>query len=159
MDDELNLELDNQEEEKLKANNRFQKLSEKVIITAKEKDQAEAKAKAAEEAQLKAEKERDFFRDFSQMSSKYPQATAFQDKILEKVNNGYSTEDAMFAVLGKEGKLDNQPASQPMPDNIAGGSASTSVREGDKEFKDMSQDERRNVLTDLEKEGVNFFKM
>lgn len=148
--------------EKLKTKNRFQDLSEKVITTAKEKDEVEAKYKAETDARTKAEKERDFYKDFSKLSAKYPQATDHQDKILEKVNAGYSTKDATIAVLDDVGML--QPitnSTQSMrPTNVAGGSASTSMSDyGDKNPQDMSQEDRRNALMQAEKEGINIFKI
>src|SRR6185295_10830987 len=104
----MNEELDKIEkdtEENLKVKNRFEQLSEKVILTSKERDEL-AKAKADLEAQNSSiAKERDFYKDFSVNISKYPNASEYQDKILEKVKAGYSTEDAMVSVLAKEGKL------------------------------------------------------
>jgi len=154
--EELDLDLDNQDEA-LKTKNRFQQLSDKVKSTAKEKDDALAKVKTEEENRLKAEKERDFFRDFSKLSSQYPNATAFQDKILEKVNAGYSAEDATLAILAKEGKLQAPIApSAPLPDNVAGGSASTAITEqSDKGLGEMTVDEKRDALVKMEKEGIN----
>ena len=112
-ENELNLDLDQieiNEEKKLQVKDRFAKLSEKMTLTAREKEEAEAR--------LQAEKERDFFRDFSQVSSKYPKATEYQAQILEKVDSGYTTEDATLAILAKEGKL--QTTMEPVkPDNIA----------------------------------------
>lgn len=154
MDEELNLDLDNLEsnaEEKLKVKNRFEKLSEKVILTSKERDEATAKAKAEEEARLTAEKERDFYKDFSTSLSKYPTASEFQDKIWEKVKSGYSTEDATVAVLAKEGKLgvETTPETQPI---VEGGSSPTIV-EGNKTLDTMTTEEKFNALQELDKGG------
>ena len=99
-ENELNLDLDNleaQADEKLKVKNRFVKLSEKVATTSKERDDALAKAKAEADDRVNVEKERDFYKDFSANVSKYPQASEYQEQILEKVKGGYSTEDAMVA--------------------------------------------------------------
>ncbi len=160
--EDLELDLDKiegQVENNLKVKNRFEKLSEKVIVTAKEKEEAEGRAKASAEAQAKAEKERDFFKDFSQVSSKYPQATQHQDKILERVNRGYSAKDATLAVLDEVGQLQPITAGTTSP-NIAGGSASTAMSDsGDKRPEDMTRDEMRNQLLQAEKEGVNLLKM
>jgi hypothetical protein len=152
--EELNLDLDNlevQAEEKLKVKNRFEKLSEKVILTSKEKDEALAKAKVEAEARLNAEKERDFYKDFSANVSKYPNASEYQDKILEKVRVGYSTEDAMVAVLAKEGKLTSEPIQPPSP-QVEGGSASMSMS-GDKSLSDMTAAEKLAALTEADKAG------
>lgn len=159
MEDELELDLSSEEEEKLQAKNRFQKLSEKVKTTAHEKDEALANVKTADEARLKAEKERDFFKGFSQVSSKYPDATAYQDKILEKVNSGYTVEDAALVVLNSEGKLGGSVQPIATRDNIAGGSASTSVSDtGEKDPGHMTREEMRNALLGAEKDGVNLFQ-
>ena len=157
MEDDLNLDVETQE--KLENKNRFEKLSEKVILTAKERDDANAKVKTESDARLKVEKERDFFRDFSQLSSRYPHATAYQEKILEKVNSGYTPEDATLAILAKEGKLSSTPPPPPLPENIAGGSASTAVVDGaEKELNQMSKEEKRHALLDLEKQGEELFR-
>lgn len=155
-DEELNLDLD--QEETLPSKNRLEKLSEKVIFTAKERDEANKAKEEESQARLKAEKERDFFRDFSQTSSKYPQATNYQDKILEKVNIGYSVEDATLAILAKEGKLQGQPQQVPI-DDIAGGSAGTTINEkSNKDYFEMSVNEKREVLMDLERQGINLLE-
>ena len=153
MEEELNLDnLEVQSEEKLKVKNRFQQLSDKVANTSKERDEAIAKANAEAEAKANAEKERDFYKDFSSNVSKYPASAEFQDKILEKVKSGYSTEDAMVAVLAKEGRLTastptHQPAFSP-----EGGSAATTTM-GDKDISQASLDEKRNALLEADKSG------
>lgn len=152
MDDELNLDLDTEEEEKLKAKNRYEKLSEKVRLTAKEKEEAEARAVTEADKAKAMEKERDFFKDFSAQSSKYPNANEYQDKIWEKVKTGYSTEDAIVSTLAKEGKLPTQPA--PVPDNVAGGSAANQLGEdGKKSVSEMTVDEKLEALKEAEKKG------
>jgi hypothetical protein len=153
MEEDLNLELDNVEsntEERLKVKNRFEKLSEKVILTSKERDELAEAKKQLEVDKVSVEKERDFYKDFSVNIAKYPQASAFQDKILEKVKAGYSTEDAMVAVLNKEGKL-----LPPEPNNpqVEGGSAPTTV-EGEKDVNDMNADEKFAKLQELDKTGA-----
>jgi hypothetical protein len=160
--DDLN-QTEAQVKEKLQVKDRFAKLSEKMTLTAQEKDQAEAKAKAESEARVKVEKERDFFRDFSQLSSRYPNAAHYQDKILEKVNAGYSAEDATLAILAKEGKLQPITADTYIPtqSNVAGGSAATAMTDsfGDKRPEEMTQAERRQVLQDMENQGINLLKL
>ncbi len=158
MENEINLdlsELDQVEvnaENKLKVKNRFEKLSEKVITTSKERDEAVAKMKAEADLKATAERERDFYKGFSTSVSQYPQAAQYQDKIWEKVKGGYTHEDAMVAVLAKEGKLGGavqQPIMQP---NIAGGSAPT-IMEGVKSISEMSSAEKLAALTEAEKSG------
>ena len=154
MEDELNFdELEVQAEEKLKVKNRFQTLSEKVILTSKERDEAIAKAQAESEAKLTAEKERDFFKEFSANVSKYPQAAEYQDKILEKVKGGYTPEDAMVAVLAKEGKLNVTSEAPQAPSlQVEGGSAPTSF-EGNKTLSQMTPEEKFAALKEAESSG------
>ncbi len=163
MDEELNLDLDTIEtnvENKLKVKNRFEQLSEKVILTSKEKDEAQATAKTEAEARIKAEKERDFYKGFSTNVSKYPNASEYQDKIFEKVNLGYDIEDATVAVLAKEGKLNatSERVQQPQA-QVEGGSAPTTF-EGSKSTNDMKTDEKLDALRELDKTGglANFLR-
>lgn len=149
--DENTKEIENRVEEQLKAKNRFEQLSEKVILTGKEKDEALAKAKASEDAKVAAEKERDFFKGFSANSSKYPAASEYQDKIFDKVKSGYSVEDAMVSVLAKEGKL-SQPAQQSNI-QVEGGSAPTTTGGQSKSVNEMSVDEKFAALQEAEKTG------
>ena|SRR3990167_2345209 len=154
MDEDLNLDTELEEEEKLQTENknRLKKLSEKVIQEKKEKEElAEAKAKLEEE-KAKAEKERDFFKDFSSQSSKYPKATEHQDAIWEKVQKGYSTEDAIVSTLAKEGKL-TMETQQESP-KVEGGSASNQIGDGgEKTLDKMTTDEKFALLQEAEKKG------
>ncbi len=128
--EELNLdELDKIEtgaDNKLQVRNRFQQLAnDKRDLS--QKLEVEAKAKTEAEAKLASfEKETNFYKTFNTLSAKYPEAVNFQDKILEKVNQGYDQEDATVAVLNKEGKLGGvaQPIA-PIRQNAEGGSAIT----------------------------------
>lgn len=153
MEEDLDLELDNIQtntEQNAKVKNRFQQLSEKVINTSKERDDALAKGNTEAEARVKAEKERDFFKGFSANITKYPEAANHQDKILELVNKGYDPEDAMVSVLAKEGKF--APAEIKREIQAEGGSAPTTM-EGTKEFRDMKPDEKLDRLKELDKSG------
>ena len=158
-DNELDLdsELDQvsvNAENKLKVKNRFEKLSEKVILTSKERDELKTAKTALESERDSLSKERDFFKDFSANVAKYPNASGYQDKILEKVKAGYSTEDAMVAVLAKEGKLNAQPQQADQPKLQAeGGSAPTSF-EGSKSLSDMKPEEKLAALMELDKSGA-----
>lgn len=153
-ENDLNLDLDKietQAEEKLKVKNRFEKLSENVIKTSRERDEALAKVQAESQAKAAAEKERDFYKDFSVNVPKYPHAAEYQDKILEKVRGGYSTKDAIVSVLNDEGKLiPSELVKQSQ--TIAGGSASN-VSEGTKSLKDMTAAEKFAALGELEASG------
>lgn len=154
-ENELGLELDKIEgeaEEKLKVKNRFQKLSEKVIISAKEREEADAKTKAETARADAITKERDFYKDFSSNSAKYPHANQFQDQIFEKVKSGYTTEDAIVTVLNKEGKLGSTIAPISTP-NVAGGSSSNITSEKDKSLEGMSRADKLKELLEAEKRG------
>lgn len=152
---DLDLDFDNIEsnvEKKVKAKNRFAQLSEKVINTSKERDEAIAQAKAEADAKAAAERERDFFKDLSANISKYPNAGEYQDKILEKVKSGYATDDAIVAVLAKEGKLnppsDIKSETKAPEGRPEGGSAPTNM-EGTKDIKDMDASEKLDTLKGL----------
>lgn len=152
MDEDLNLELDNIQgnvENNLKVKNRFEKLSETAILASKGREEAEALTKVEAEARLNAEKERDFYKDFSTHSAKYPGASEYQTQIWEKRKAGYEVEDAMVAVLAKEGKLNlsSSPVQQP---DIVGGSSPTLIP-GDKPYNSMSATEKLSVLEEIEK--------
>src|SRR3990167_5848688 len=155
-DNDLDLNLDNlevQAEEKLKVKNRFDKLSEKVILTSKERDE---KAQLAEKLQAEnssISKERDFYKDFSVNVSKYPEASNYQDKILDKVRKGYSTEDAMVAVLNAEGKL-NTPAPTPPPMGQVEGGSAPNISSGEKSLSDMTPAEKLQALGEADKTGA-----
>ena len=153
MDDELNLEeldqIETNAENKLKVKNRFEQLSEKVKVTSQERD-AEAEArKKAEEEKASIEKDRDFYKNFSALSSKYPAASEYQETIREKVNAGYTEEDATLAVLAKEGKLTNQTVAPPAPE---GGSAPT-IQVGEKSIADTTLEEKRALLEQADQSG------
>lgn len=153
MNDELNLDaIEGEAEEKLKVKNRFEKLSEKVIITSKEKE-AEIEARKKAEGERDAiSKERDFYKEFSANVSKHPNASEYQDKILEKVKSGYSTEDAMVSVLAKEGKLSSTSQEQNSRVQVEGGSA-VNIQGGTKSIKDMTMAEKLSALQDADKSG------
>lgn len=147
MAEELELDLSENENINNRAEERIKDLSSKVRNTAKERDEAQAVAEAARAEAETATKERDFFKDFSTLASKYPNATEFQDKIMDKVRNGYSPEDATVSVLNAEGKLSAQPVEvAPIVGPAAGGSASTVIPNGDRSVNEMSRDEKRAAL-------------
>lgn len=154
MADELDLELlDENINNSNKVENRIKDLSQKVKDTSTERDELKAKAQAEADARLAAEKERDFFKDFSAQSSKYPAAVAHQDKILEKVKSGYSMEDATVSVLNAEGQFTPQPKTVERVE-VAGGSAVNQPNMGgDKTVAQMTQAERRQALEDAQSRG------
>jgi len=156
MDDKnINVDFDKIEtntEEKLKAKNRFQELSEKVKLTSQERDELAKAKQALETEKSDISKERDFYKDFSANVSRYPAASEYQDKILEKVKAGYSTEDAMVSVLAKEGKLSTPEAPRPYV-TVAGGSSPT-VIDGGKSPHEMSLEEKLNALKEADATGA-----
>lgn len=128
-----------------RSDNRFKDLSEKVETTAKERDEAKADADAAK-------KDLEFYKGFSTISSKaeYSAAPDYQEKIKEKFDTGYTLEDAALSVLGKAGKLN---APQMQRQSPAGGSASTAMKSvDDKPVNEMTKEEKREKLMELERE-------
>lgn len=154
MDNELDLDLDKIEsdaEKQLEVKNRYKQLSEKVIQGKKENEELTSAKEALEKEKAETAKERDFFKDFSKHSSKYSQASEYQDKIWEKVKGGYSVEDAIVSTLAKEGKLGTKAPEAPI---AAGGSASNQIGDlGVKSLKDMTTAEKLAQLMELEKKG------
>lgn len=155
MDNELELDLDTQEtnEDITRKEKRYNTLANKFGESEKEREKLAKDKEKEEQARASAEKERDFFKNFNQVSTKYQGATEYQDKILEKVNAGYDVEDATISILAKEGKYNlTQPKIEA--EKAAGGSATTTIKGGDdKTPEKMSQDERRAALLDFEAKG------
>lgn len=119
---------------------RIKGLSEKVELTAKERDTYKAEAE-------KAAREAGFYKEFAGMVSKHPAATEFQDQIKEKVMAGYTPEDATYAILAKQGKL-----GQTAPvENPAGGSAINQPPKAHKSLNEMTRDEMLAALKEAEK--------
>ena len=156
MDDELNLdELDQMEtnaENRLKVKNRFEQLSEKVKTTSQERDAGIEARKKLEEEKASLEKDRDFYKNFSTLSSKYPAAAEYQETIRAKVNAGYTEEDATLAVLAKEGKLGTTPSAPIQTASPVGGSAPT-IAVSEKSIADMSLEEKRAALEAADMSG------
>lgn len=153
MADELDLELDDEQENINKVEKRIKSLSDKVKLTSEERDELAKAKETLEQEKSSISKERDFYKGFNAISTKYQGASEYQDKILEKVNAGYDVEDATIAILAKEGKFTPQ---QPKieTEKVAGGSANTSFKGDDEKTPDkMSQDERLSELKKLEAKG------
>ena len=157
MEENLDLNLDDLDQieanadKKLQVKNRFQQLSDKVKSEAQEKENAQAEAKANAERITALEKEAESLKTFSTLSSKYPEASNYQEQILERVNKGYDPEEATVAVLAKEGKLAQQ--APPKPEGAEGGSAMTHISEGDKPIGELNASEKLAQLQELEKSG------
>lgn len=151
MEDELDLDLETEENNREKSRNKG--LSEKVIQTAKERDEIKVLADKAETEKQAALKEAAFYKEFNTTASKYSGATEFQDKIREKVLAGYDLEDATISILAKEGKYTPPPAKVEATESPAGGSAATTVKVDTKPIGEMSRDEMRAQLLEAEKRG------
>src|SRR3990167_965157 len=153
-EDELDLELEEDKQDSInKVEKRIKSLSEKVKLTSEERDELKGLNDSLTAEKHTLSKERDFYKGFNQVSTKYPGASEYQDKILEKVNAGYDVEDATISILAKEGKFNpTQPKAEE--EKVAGGSASIAMKGGeDKTPEKMSQDERRAALLDFEAKG------
>ncbi len=157
MDDELNLDFDNIEtnvENKLKAKNRFEQLSEKVILTSKERDELKSAKDVLQGENSNLTKERDFYKSFSAISSKHPEAANYQEQILERVNKGYDPEEAALAVLAKEGKLGNQTVQVTHETVTAEGGSAPTIIQGNKPIGDMKPEEKFDALSKLSNDDI-----
>ena len=152
----LDLEqLDNEIEKESKVEKRIKDLSEKVRLTAEERDAERKKLEEFTSKSAELQRERDFYASFSDVVSTNPAAKDYKEDILAKVKGGYSVEDATFAVLGKAGKLGVQPQPQPVIESPAGGSAAVNqpIAGGQKTVSEMTREEKRNALIEAEKRG------
>ena len=157
MADELDLdldEIDQNQERASKVEKRIKDLSEKVKLTSEERDEQKRLLGERDVQLADTSKERDFFKNFNPLTTKYPGSADYQDKILEKVKAGYEVEDATISILAKEGKFQGTPTPPPPRENPAGGSAvNTITGETDKPLNEMSRDEKRAKLLDAEVKG------
>lgn len=145
------IQLDDDQQEN-KVEKRIKDLSNKVKLTSQERDEfAEANEK------LKAE--RDSFKKDSEFSSSfldnphYQVAKDYKDEIKKKVSGGYSLEDAVVAVLAKEGKF----SSIQKTESPAGGSATNLPMTGEaKTLKEMTlQEKREEVIKAMERGDIS----
>ena len=154
-DETLDLEqLDKEIEGENRVEKRIKDLSEKVRLTAEERDAI--KKRVDEEANRASglQKEVEFLNSFGDQLTKYPDAASYRDQIKEKVLKGYSMEDATVSTLASEGKL--KPKEQEVSvDNVAGGSATVNqpITGGQKKVSEMSRDEKRAELLKAEQRG------
>lgn len=149
----LDLEqLDKQIEGESKVEKRIKDLSEKVRLTAEERDAGKRQLEEYTSKTKELERERDFFSSFSDVVSTNPAAKDHKDDILAKVKSGYSVEDATYAVLGKLGKLGQ---TQPAVESPVGGSAAVNqpITGAQKSVSELSREEKRNALVEAEKRG------
>ena len=125
---------------------RIKQLSDKVELTAKERDEVKVLREQDQKKIAELERENAFNAGFSDILVNPATAAAreHKDEIKAKVLAGVSIEDATFAILGKAGKLGHTP--EPTAQEVAGGSATTTPQSKQKEAKDMNQTERREIL-------------
>ncbi len=157
MADEFDLDqLDREIETNNRVDKRIKDLSEKVKLTAEERDEQKRILGERESTIASLEKERDFFNSFGDQVAKYPEASGFKDKIKERVLRGYSVEDATTAVLVAEGKY-NAPKVEhqaPAVDTFAGGSATTVHQTGgEKTIGQLTREEKRARLLEAQASG------
>ncbi len=146
---ELDTLLDSEGKENA-AETRIKELSNKVKLTSQERDELKAAKEKSDLEKATAEKKASFYKDFSKLSAKYPGSAEKLDEIESKVMAGYDPEDATISVMAKAGKLST---SQPEKEVIAGGSASTAIAStGEKSISEMTRDEKRAALEQLERE-------
>ena len=154
-EENLDLEsLDTEIERDNKIEKRIKDLSEKVRLTAEERDEQKHLLEEKISANENLQKENSFLNSFGDTLGKYPEASSYKDKIKEKVLKGYSVEDATISTLASEGKFN--PPTQPVPpvENPAGGSAITpTLTGGQKSISEMSREEKRAKLIEAEARG------
>ena len=141
---EEDVQLDEQEDvqQENKVEKRIKQLSNKVKLTSNERDELAKANKKLEAERDSAIKEEKFSSSFTE-NPHYQVAKDYKDKIKEKVSGGYSVEDAVVAVLAKEGKLDAIKATE----NPAGGSATNPPMTRDiKPLNDMTREEKREQV-------------
>lgn len=136
-----------------KQDQRLKNLSEKVKLTAEERDEKERLLQEEAGKREQAEKDVEFYKNFNTLADKFPGASEYQDQIREKVLAGYDAEDAAVSILNKEGKLPGMTQA-PISDSPAGGSATTTLSTGEKNVSEMTQDERRAELSKLSGEEM-----
>ena len=113
-EDILDLEDLESVERQNKVEKRIKDLSEKVKLTAEERDEQKRLLGERDTKISGLEKERDFLNSFGDAMAKYPDAISHKDKIKEKVLRGYSMNDAIISTLASEGKY-NPPAPEAKP--------------------------------------------
>ncbi len=150
-EEELDLELDN--EEITRKDNRINTLTGKLKSTSEERDALKAEAEKAKTEREAAQKDAEFFKSFNTVSAKYQGSSEYQDKIREKAALGLDVEEATMLVMAKEGKY-TPPAPVVERQSAAGGSASTSINNpAEKAPKEMSSSELRAQLQAIESTG------
>lgn len=132
------------ENDNSRSQTRIKELSDKVELTSKDRDEMKSLVGERDKKIVELERENSFNSGFVDILGTHAAAKDHKDEIKAKVLTGYTVEDATFAVLGKAGKLGTVPQT-PAP-QVAGGSATTNAQSGQKEVKDMTLAEKREIL-------------
>lgn len=155
--DDIIDEIDEPEEgqQGSKVEKRIKTLSNKVKLTAQERDNEVKARKKAETERDNLKKDNEFSTSFAE-NPHFSVAKDYKDEIKKKVSGGYSVDDAIVSVLAKEGKLDAIKV-VIKPDNPAGGSSPNLPTTGDqKPLNDMSREEKRAaVMEEMNKGNIS----
>ena len=154
-EDELDLDqMDQEIEKENKVEKRIKDLSDKVKLTANERDELKLLGEQKDNENASLRKENEFLSSFGAILGTHPEAADYRDKIKEKVLKGYTVEDATVSTLATEGKL-NFPKKEVKVENPAGGSAATqfSGSGSERPLSELSRDEKRAKLIEAETRG------
>lgn len=130
---------------------RIKDLSDKVKLTAGERDEFKKVSDQKEADNQTLKKENEFLSSFGDVVGKHPEAASYRDAIKEKVLKGYTVEDATVSTLISEGKFTQKKEVARMP---AGGSAvNQPVTGGERKISELTREEKRAKLIDAEASG------
>lgn len=125
---------------------RIEDLTGKLESTSKERD-----------AERKKREELEFDLGFERVKSKYPTADEYREAVKKAAKSGIAVEDALIVELHKAGKLQTGSQKRETVERDAvGGSADTRGIEnssGSKSMGEMTHDERRALISELERKG------
>ena len=150
--DELDRDINNTN----KVEERIRNLTKREKAALKEKEEAEARAQALEAEKANLEKEKDFLSSFTDVQTKFPGAAEHKDAIWEKVQSGYTVEDAALVVAeaNKSEEPEAEEKAPAKPESPAGGSATTvPTAIGEKSIDEMTRDEKLAALKEAEQKG------
>lgn len=153
--DELDQNIQKRNTARDKVEERMNSLNEKVILTAKERDELRQLNEQLTADKAALEKEKAFLSSFTDATAKFPGAVEYKDAIWEKVQAGYSVEDATLVVTTANKPTEEAPApKESRPESPAGGSAATvPTAIGEKSISDMTRDEKLAALREIEARG------
>lgn len=111
------------------------------------------KAEQEKASALKRAADAEFTASFNQLSNVYPHATEFKDKIREKVDLGYSVDDALISTLQRENKLETADQISARENKGAGMGGSAAINDLNTEKKDKTLADLENEFKDAEARG------